>query len=149
MPSSKDSVGAVPELRRLESRFDWGAHRKAKRIKQDSRLCSTPLGNALFHAPRFNIRRPWCRSSDALIGFYSVSHRNLASRHSSRMAAKWKNLQGARTTLINIPSDNISLVSTIQTYGSFFTSSDINIVRQGAQDSWTKDQLPSISTGKA
>jgi hypothetical protein len=26
-------------------------------------------------------------------------------------------------------------------------SSDIEIVRSGTQDSWTKDQLPSISTG--
>jgi hypothetical protein len=41
-------------------------------------------------------------------------HRNLASRHSSRMVAKWKNLQRTRTTLINIPSDNISLMSAIR-----------------------------------
>jgi hypothetical protein len=46
----------------------------------------------------------------------SVSHRNFASRHGSGMAAKWKNLQRVRITLINIPSDNISLIRPIRSW---------------------------------
>jgi hypothetical protein len=80
---------------------------------------------------------------------YWVFHRNLASRHSSRVMVKWKNLQRTWSTLINISSDNISLIGPPESWGSFFTSSDIKIVGSGIQNSWTKDQLSSISTEMA
>jgi hypothetical protein len=71
----------------------------------------------------------------------------MAGFDESRFSSDGKKNHGAHTALRNISSDNILLMTPIRSWGTFFTSSDVTIVRLDSSDSWIQNQLSRISTG--